>query len=130
MSNNKNSNSNYVALAVVLSFVIGFGIATAAYFVVFCEDCMETNPEPQTNPQVKCIEDPRCIQQPIEDSNIEAIGTPIGEEKSRLLQELVRHPIIQNALKISNEQDSEMSDDIRAQIYFQREKEWTSSLEN
>ena len=130
MSNNKNNNSNCVALAVVLSFAIGFGIATAAYFVIFCEDCMETNPEPQTNSQVKCIEDPRCIQQPMEDDNIEAIGTPVGEEKSRLLQELVRHPIIQNALKISNEQDSEMSDDIRAQIYFQREKEWTSSLEN
>ena len=130
MSNNKNNNSNCIALAVVLSFAIGFGIATAAYFVVFCEGCLESEPEAQTNFQVKCIEDSRCIQQQISDGDMEAIGTLVGEEKSRLLQELVRHPTIQNALKISNEQDSSMSDDIRAQIYFQREKEWTSSLEN
>jgi hypothetical protein len=127
MSNNKNNNSNYIALAVVLSFAIGFGIATGAYFAIFCENCLES--EPQTNSQDKCADDPRCIKVPTIDGKIEAIGTPIGEEKSKLLQELVRHPTIQNALKISNQQDSEMSDDIRAQIYFQREKEWTSSLE-
>ena len=130
MSNNKNNNSNIIALAIVLSFAIGFGIATVAYFAVFCDDCLEANPEPQTKSQVKCKEDPRCIQPPALEGNIEAIGTPIGEEKSRLLQEMVRHPIIQNALKISNAQDSEMSEGIRAQIYFQREKEWTSSLKN
>ncbi|MFB5615502.1 MAG: hypothetical protein ACE5RI_10525 [Candidatus Nitrosomaritimum yanchengensis] len=130
MSNNKKNNSNIIALAVVLSFAIGFVIATVAYFAVFCDDCLEANPEPQTKSQVKCKEDSRCIQPPALEGNIEAIGTPIGEEKSRLLQEMVRHPIIQNALKISNAQDSEMSEGIRAQIYFQREKEWTSSLKN
>ena len=35
MMANKNNNSNHIALAVVLSFVIGFGIATGAYFVIF-----------------------------------------------------------------------------------------------
>ena len=128
MSKNKNGNSNCIAIAVVLSFAIGFGIATVAYFALFCDNCLES--EPQTNSQEKCTDDPRCIRQPTVDGRMEAISTPIGEEKSKLLQELVRHPIIQDALKISNQQDSKMSDDIRAQIYFQREKEWTSSLEN
>ena len=128
MSKNKNGNSNCIAIAVVLSFAIGFGIATVAYFALFCDNCLES--EPQTNSQEKCTDDPRCIRQPPVDGRMEAISTPIGEEKSKLLQELVRHPIIQDALKISNQQDSKMSDDIRAQIYFQREKEWTSSLEN
>ena len=128
MSKNKNGNSNCIAIAVVLSFAIGFGIATVAYFALFCDNCLES--EPQTNSQEKCTDDPRCIIQPTVDGRMEAISTPIGEEKSKLLQELVRHPIIQDALKISNQQDSKMSDDIRAQIYFQREKEWTSSLEN
>jgi hypothetical protein len=130
MDGNKNNNSNHIALAVVLSFVIGFGIATGAYFVIFCEDCFEDGTEIQKNPQDKCIDDPRCIKQISEDSGIEAIGTLIGEEKSRVLQELVRDPIIQNALKSANQKDSKMSDDIRAQIYVQREKEWTASQTN
>lgn len=130
MQNNKNSGSNHIALAVVLSFVIGFGIATGAYFVIFCQDCITPETQNLDIPQDKCANDPRCIRQIPEDSGIEAIVTPVGEEKSRVLQELVRDPIIQNALKSANQKDSKMSDDIRAQIYFQREKEWTSSLTN
>ena len=127
MTNNKNNNSNHIALAVILSFVIGFGIATGAYFAIFCENCLGEETEIQKNPQDKCIDDPRCINQIPEDSGIEAIGTSVGEEKSRVLQELVRDPIIQNALKIANQKDSKMSEDIRTQIYVQREKEWTTS---
>ena len=129
MKGDKNNNSNRIALAVVLSFVIGFGIATGAYFVIFCEDCFEKSEE-TLNLQEKCLNDTRCIIQIPEDAGIEAIVTPVGEEKSRALQELVRDPIIQNALKSSNQKDSKMSDGIRAQIYFQREKEWTTSQTN
>ena len=128
MSNNKNNNSNHIALAVVLSFAIGFGVATGAYFLIFCEECFTT--ESATNQitfEDKCENDTRCILISSTDVGIEDIVTPMGEEKSRVLQELVRDPVIQNALKSANQKDSKMSDDIRTQIYVQREKEWTSS---
>ena len=81
-------------------------------------------------PQDKCTNDTRCIIQTSSIIEPEAIVTPIGEEKSRLLQELVRDPIIQDALRSANQKDSKMSDDIRAQIYVQREKEWIASQKN
>lgn len=130
MSNNNKSNSKIIAIVVILAFTIGFGISNIAFFVLLCENCLESNPQPKTSLLEKCEDDSRCINPPVVDGDIEAIGTPVGEEKTKLLQELVRQPIIQNALKIANEHDSKMSEDIRAQIYFQREKEWTSSLKN
>ena len=43
--------------------------------------------------------------------------------------EIVNDSVIQQILKRSNEKDSKMSEDIRIQIYLQREKEWTQAVE-
>jgi len=128
-TNNSKNNFNHTSLAIVLSFVIGFGIATIIYFVIFYDEdfTSEIVIHEQVPLKDKCSNDSRCVMINSTDTGIENITTPIGEEKSQLLQDLVRNSIIQNALKNANEKDSKMSDDIRAQIYVQREKEWTSS---
>jgi hypothetical protein len=126
--NAKKNNFQKIALAIVLSFAIGFGIATASYFLIFCDECFTIDAsKSQGSLEDKCSGDARCVVAKSTDTGIEDIVTPIGEEKSRVLQELVRDPIIQNALMSANQKDSKMSDDIRVQIYAQREKEWTSS---
>ena len=127
-TNNSKNNFHRISLAIILSFAIGFGIATIAYFVIFYDE--SSTSEITDNEQVtldKCSNDTRCVMVNSTDTGIEDITTPVGEEKSKLLQEMVRHPIIQNSLKSANEKDSKMSSDIRTQIYVQREKEWTSS---
>jgi hypothetical protein len=125
----KNNNFNRTAIFIALSFAVGFGVATGAYFSIFYDDYVSV-PEkyPGEDPTVKCANDPRCIE-PKTDFTNTTIASKIGFEKVKFLEELVNDPIIQNALKISNEKDSKMKEDIRNQIYNMRETEWTRSLQ-
>jgi len=126
ISNKKNSNR--VALIIALSFAIGFGAATGVYLIIFCEDCIEIQSKTsKPDPEFKCKNDPSCIDPEITIIN-STIASRIGLEKITFLNELVNEPIIQNALKTSNYKDSEMDEDIRNQIYVQREKTWTTSI--
>ena len=103
-TDNSKNNFNRTSLAIVLSFVIGFGIATIAYFVIFYDEdfTSETVIHEQVPLKDKCSNDLRCVMINSTDTGIEDITTPVGEEKSQLLQDLVRNPIIQNALKNAN----------------------------
>jgi len=128
---NKKNNFNRTALLIALSFAVGFGLATGAYFSIFCEDCVTVQPKTsdKTSPELICQNDTRCI---IPNSTIiinTTIASKIGFEKVKFLQELVNNPIIQNAVKNSNQKDSKMKEDIRNQIYNLRETEWTRSLQ-
>jgi len=127
---NKKNNFNRAALLIALSFAVGFGVATGAYFSIFCEDCVTVpTKNSEEDPKIKCLNDPRCIIPPPDDDIDTTIASKIGHEKVKFLKELVNDPIIQNALKISNEKDSKMKEDIRNQIYNLRETEWTRSLQ-
>jgi len=127
----KKEKINYprVALLIALTFAVGFGVATVAYFFIFCEECFTILViDEKLAFEEKCDNDPRCINSTIvidETKNF----TEIGKYKVAFLQELVRKPIIQEALKKSIEKDEKMDSDIRTQIKAQREKEWTSSIE-
>ncbi len=125
ISNKKNSNR--VALIIALSFAVGFGAATGAYLIIFCEDCFKNPSDKPPGPEFKCKNDPSCIDPKMSIIN-STIASRIGHEKVTFLNELVKKPIIQNALKTSNQKDSEMGEDIRNQIYVQREKTWTTSI--
>jgi len=118
----KNAKINYpkVAPLLVVTFAAGFLIAISATFLI-CYDCP---PPPPTNPNCE----PRCIPDPKNDTSTNTF-TEIGEYKVAFLQNLVREPIIQEALKKSIEKDGKMDSDIRNQITAQREKEWTSAIE-
>jgi hypothetical protein len=127
METNKN-NSNRVALIIALSFAVGFGVATGAYFMIFCEDCIVIQSNPLNPGPDPCQNDPSCID-PDYNSTDTTIASEIGKEKVQFLHDLVNEPIIQNALKISNKKDSQMGEDIRTQIYVQREKIWTTAIQ-
>jgi len=127
MNNTKNKKINYrrVAPIIALTFAVGFGVATGASFLIFCDDCIEIK---KPFKKISIVNDPRIIEYPI----IERFGTSlseIGKYKVAFIQELVREPIIQEALKESIQKDEKMDSDIRTQIKAQREKEWTSAIE-
>jgi len=123
---NKN-NSNRVALIIALSFAAGFGVATGA-FLIACEDCIAIQSNPPNPGSDKCQNDPSCIDPYIITRNT-TIASKIGIEKLQFLHDLVKDPIIQNALKSSNQKASQMDEDIRTQIYVQREKTWTTAIQ-
>ena len=129
MSETETSNFKVIALILVLSSSIGFGISISAYFLI-CDDCESFSKifyKEKISIEEICLNDPSCKTL---DSVTKVDGknfTPIGKEKVRLLQEMINNPIIQQALRISNEKDAQMSEDIRIQIYIQREKEWENS---
>ena len=127
METNKN-NSNRVALIIALSFAVGFGAATGAYLMIFCEDCIVIQSNPLNPGPDQCQNDPSCID-PDYNSTDTTIASEIGKEKIQFLHDLVNEPIIQNALKSSNQKDSQMGEDIRTQIYVQREKIWTTAIQ-
>jgi len=124
---NKN-NSNRMALIIALSFAVGFGAATGAYFLIFCEDCFAIQFNPSNPGLDKCQNDPTCIKANYTDVDT-TIASKIGKEKVQFLHDLVKEPIIQNALKSSNLKDSKMDEDIRTQIFVQREKTWTAAIQ-
>ena len=109
----KNNNFNRSTLLIALSFAVGFGVATGAYFTIFCEECVSVLPKPSK--EDPCTNDPRCIV-PITNDVDTTIASKIGHEKVKFLHDLVAKPIIQNALKSSNQKDSKMKEDIRNQI--------------
>jgi len=129
MGISKKNYSSRVTLIIALSLV-GFVVAIGTFLLISCEECFSIQSlAPKKDPStIKCQGDHRCINGTITIVNT-TIATDVGIEKVKFLQGLVREPIIQNALKISNQKNSEMSEDIRSQIFFQREKTWTSSLE-
>ncbi len=127
MTNVQKEKINFARVAplIALSFAIGFGVATGAYFIVFCEDCFS----PSTtlvnfSPAEKCEGDSRCIEKP------PALPVPeissMGMIKIGKISEIVNESIIQNALKKSNEEFAVMSDSLRDDITAQREKEWST----
>ena len=123
------SNTRHIAIIIFLAAAIGSAISLAAY-VMICEDCktlQEIFFEKEISREEICSNDPAC--KPLESARVTDVRnfTSIGQEKTRLLEQLVSESIIQKALKESNEKDSQISDDIRIQIYIQREKEWVNS---
>ena len=95
--------------------------------VIFCPECFDgdENPSPIINDTriiIPNVTNPPPIMEPI--------YTDIGKEKRDFLLKLVSEPEIQLALKNSNERDSKMSQDIRTQIYLQKEKEWIQAQKN
>jgi len=123
-------NYSRVAPLLALTFAVGFGVATGAFFLIFCEECF-TIPliDEELTFEDKCANDPRCII-PSPEIDETKNFTKIGKYKFAFLQGLVREPIIQEALKESIEKDEKMDSSIRTQIKAQREKEWTSSTES
>ena len=121
-------NYNRVAPLLALTFAVGFGAATGAYFFIFCEDCFTV---PTVSKEFvleeKCDNDPRCIPEPpiIEPPII----SPIGLSKIDHITKIVKGPIIQQALMESNEEFNKMSTSVRGDIIDRREKEWTSAPE-
>jgi len=127
MGNSEKNNSSRVTLIIALS-LIGFVVAIGTFLLISCEECISIQSLTQKDhAEKKCQEDSRCIEKT--DSIVNTtIATSVGFEKVVFLEGLVREPIIQNALKNSNQKNSKMNEDIRNQIFFQREKTWTSSL--
>ena len=123
------NNFQRMAPFIAISFAVGFGIASLASFVFLCEDCLEIEPISES----QSIEDKCLIKKCLPLGNITDVKKPIftliGKEKEEKLREIVNDSIIQQILKSSNEKDSKMSEDIRIQIYLQREKEWTQAVE-
>ncbi|MFB5645785.1 MAG: hypothetical protein ACE5R3_04200 [Nitrosopumilaceae archaeon] len=117
-------NFQKVAPFIALSFAVGFGVATGAYFFIFCDDCftLPTISSTGLTPEEKCDGDSRCILAPPIEPEPEI--SAIGMEKISQIEKIVTNPIIQMALKESNNEFSQMSPNVREQIVAQREKEW------
>ena len=98
--------------------------ATGVFSLTICEDCFGEEGVP---PPVKCEIVSNCIDPDVTVINT-TIASKIGKEKVQFLNDLVEEPIIQNALKSSNEKDGKMDEDIRIQIYNLREKTWTTAV--
>lgn len=131
MSENNANNFKNITLVLVLATLIGFVVSITAYFLICdgCKSLSNTFFDDEISIETICSNDPSCKTL---DNTIMIDGqnfTPMGQEKVKLLQKMVNEPIIQQILKISNEKDSHISEDIRIQIYIQREKEWENSKE-
>ena len=127
MNNNFQFQENKISILMIILVIVGAGIAVGGYFAFFCEYC---GPEKDSRIQGICENDPDCKFPDEVESATNVILTEIGKEKLKILKNMVSEPIIQNALKNSNQQDGEMSEDIRNQIYLQREKEWVRAQKN
>lgn len=118
-------------LVIVLAAIIGIGVSIFVY-AISCDGCQFDFPivtAIKPTPEKICTSDPTCIPPKRGNAPPGRNFTDVGLKKVRALEELVRTPAIQNALKHSNEKDSKMSEEIRIQIYIQREKEWINSKE-
>lgn len=129
MNKNKTNNFKNIVLILVLATSIGFGVSIITYFLI-CDGCDSLSNiflDNEISIEIICSNDPSCRPLDVTTMIDRQNFTPMGQEKVRLLQKMVNEPIIQQALKISNEKDSHISEDIRIQIYVQREKEWENS---
>jgi len=118
-----------IAPIIALSFAVGFGVATGAYFFIFCDDCFTPLSIGSVSlpPDMKCDGDLRCILDP--PSLPPPTFTLIGLSKIDKITEIVNDTIIQQALIESNEEFNKMSPSVREDIIAQREKEWTTAPE-
>jgi hypothetical protein len=126
ISNKKKSNR--VALLIVLSFAAGFGAATGAYFFILCEECFDPDGGETLSTEEKCEKSLTICINATKSTFNSTIASKIGHEKVKFLEKLVKKPIIQNALKDSNQKNKKMDEDIRNQINVMREKTWTTSI--
>jgi len=120
-----------IIIVIVLASVIGIGLSFLAYSIS-CDNCPSEISKiklPKNSPEETCKTDPSCDLPKIDDLAVYRNFTDKGKEKVRFLEQLVKNSAIQNALKHSNEKDGKMSEEIRVQIYIQREKEWINSKE-
>lgn len=127
---NEKINYQRIAPIIAISFAIGFGAATGAYFFIFCENCFVFALVNSANlsPEEKCKDDSRCILEPAIPPDPEI--SEKGEYKIALIEQIVDNPIIQQALIESNEDLGKMSDSVRDDIIAQREKTWTTAPES
>ena len=118
------------AIVIILASVIGTGLSIFV-FAINNDVCQFLLPTlcGQEPPETICLKDSTCKSSEDPKSAVYRNFTDIGNEKVRFLEKLVKNPDIQSALKHSNERDGKMSEDIRIQIYIQREKEWITSEE-
>ena len=121
-----------IAIVIGIASVIGIGVSILAYSIS-CNNCtieISIFKWSEDSPEKICKTDhARCDLPKIDDLAVYRNFTDKGKEKVRFLEQLVENPAIQNALKHSNEKDAKMSEEIRVQIYIQREKEWINSQE-
>ena len=116
-------------IVILFASVIGIGVSIFVYSLS-CDNCQSPISKflwPEDSPEKICKTDPRCDLPKINDLAVYRNFTGKGKEKVLFLEQLVKDPIIQNALKHSNEKEGKMSEEIRIQIYIQREKEWTTA---
>lgn len=122
-----NGQLSKIAIIMIILVMVGIGIAVGGYFAFF----YSTNNINQTlKIEETCKNDLECNFPKPETPIVNTNYSEKGKEKIKVLEQMVREPIIQNALKDSNEMAHEMSEDIRNQIYLLREKEWTRSQQN
>jgi len=129
--NFKETTLQNIVIVIVLASVIGIGVSIFAYSIN-CNNCLSEISKfkwSEDSPEKICRTDLRCDLPKIDDLAVYRNFTDKGTEKVRFLEQLVENPTIQNALKHSNEKDGKMSEEIRIQIYIQREKEWINSKE-
>ncbi len=119
----KNNFQRVVRLGAIL-VALGIGIVIGVYFLLDFIYSTEDN-LPKCPP-----DDPTCEVEfsQIQITDIESF-TKKGKYKASIVQGLVSDPIIQKALKESNEKDSRISELTRLQIYAPREIEWTTAKE-
>jgi len=127
MNNTKKEKINYrrIAPIIAITFAVGFGVATAASFLIFCDDCIQIK---KPFKKISIVDDSRIIPPPPPPPDTKNF-TDIGKAKVEFLQKMVFNPIIQEALIESNEKDAQMDPDIQRQIKVQREKEWITAQE-
>jgi len=130
--NFKTTTLQNTVIVIVLASVLGIGVAFF-FYSVSCNDCPSEISKfkwSEDSPEEICKADPSSCDLPTSpDLAVNRNFTGTGKEKVRFLEQLVENPEIQNALKHSNEKDRKMSEEIRIQIYIQREKEWINSKE-
>ena len=120
-----------IVIVIVLASAIGIGVSFLAYSIS-CDNCPSEISKfklSKNSPEETCKTDSSCDLPKIDDLAVYRNFTDKGKEKIRFLEQLVKNSAIQNALKHSNEKDGKISEEIRVQIYIQREKEWINSKE-
>lgn len=122
MMRTKNNSSNRGKI--VLAFVAGFILAMAVF--VFWNYEWFNPPTPFSSEEICAKNQTPCLN-PSKIFYNATIASPIGLTKADFLQKMVQDPLIQEVVKESNYQDSQMEPDIRTQIFVQREKTWTTA---
>jgi len=118
ISNKKNSK-----------LMLGIGGVALVMIIAIAASFSDIFDRGEPSPECIPVNDSRCIDIKHNPPVNTTIASRIGFEKVAFLERLVEKPIIQNALKASNDIDSKMDKDIRNQIFDMREKEWIRSIQ-